>query len=627
MQNKKLDERIEHKFITFSFMWLIFFSTNSFSDVLYAQDFSWKKNLTTGVTVYLKGAPKVTWAADNITKTTTYTYADKTTYLVTSTVDPTTSISWSSNHLVRTTNLMYANGKKSTIKDTIQPNIVNNYSGNTQITVTTYGDGFASYVNSVAIRNTVSWGGDHITKITTYSYANGGSNTVVDSVQPTISPPVLTAAIYQSNWTSNGLVIKPSVSPVSTTFGDGTTNVNESGTIATPFMQASLYAQSIKDANAVIRSETTDYNLTWGTPDKMGPSYAAAFDPGYYTFSSYFKVMNHQISGQCALGSWVGLCLNGVTIAAPFQEVLEAWNQGWTGKGQNILLIDGYSATNTGYIQGGDAHGVTTMLLANRYAIGANLYGLDFSLNSTNSLQTGTIKNIDGSQASGTSFGVVNTSFGSNYGVLVGHQGGSVTTSDVSRVFSLTQTSTTTWSKLLDGRITYSGFTFTDAVITKSAGNDSITSEKESYVKTYSSNTNIQPRLLVVGALNFAGTVNNRSTIANYSNTAGTDPLVASRFLVASGGDPFPNGALAVDGVSISTVSSEGTSYAAPRVAGYVAIVRSKFPNLDAVKTASIMLDTARYDTLTCYPNCDPAIYGKGEASLSRALAPIGRLR
>ena len=69
------------------------------------------------------------------------------------------------------------------------------------------------------------------------------------------------------------------------------------------------------------------------------------------------------------------------------------------------------------------------------------------------------------------------------------------------------------------------------------------------------------------------------------------------------------------------------SSYAAPRVAGYVAIIEQKFPNLTPVSTASILLQTARYDTLTCYPNCDPAIYGAGEASLSRALAPVGRLR
>jgi subtilisin family serine protease len=136
--------------------------------------------------------------------------------------------------------------------------------------------------------------------------------------------------------------------------------------------------------------------------------------------------------------------------------------------------------------------------------------------------------------------------------------------------------------------------------------------------------------------LNRAGFVSSLATIESYSNIAGSDSSVSSRFLVASGTTPFSNGYMARNGVAIegttfgpdgSALSATGTSYAAPRVAGYVAILRSKFPNLDAVKSSSIILDTARYDTLTCHPNCDPTIYGKGEASLSRALAPVGRLR
>ena len=74
----------------------------------------------------------------------------------------------------------------------------------------------------------------------------------------------------------------------------------------------------------------------------------------------------------------------------------------------------------------------------------------------------------------------------------------------------------------------------------------------------------------------------------------------------------------------------QGTSFAAPRVAGYVAMLRSKFPNLNATQSASIMLDTASYDTLRCHQQtggCDPKIYGRGEANLSRALAPVGRIR
>jgi subtilisin family serine protease len=95
--------------------------------------------------------------------------------------------------------------------------------------------------------------------------------------------------------------------------------------------------------------------------------------------------------------------------------------------------------------------------------------------------------------------------------------------------------------------------------------------------------------------------------------------------LLASGTIPFSGNDVSINGTPLR--SGYGTSYAAPRVAGMVAIVRSKFPNLSANQTASIMLDTARYDTLTCYPACNPAIYGKGEASLSRALSPVGKLR
>lgn len=91
-------------------------------------------------------------------------------------------------------------------------------------------------------------------------------------------------------------------------------------------------------------------------------------------------------------------------------------------------------------------------------------------------------------------------------------------------------------------------------------------------------------RVLIVGALTQAGDVNNPVNIASYSNTAGTDPALNSRYLLASGTTPFGNGDLAVNGLAINSTNSYysnvGTSYAAPRVAGMVAIVRSKFPNL-----------------------------------------------
>jgi hypothetical protein len=452
---------------------------------------------------------------------------------------------------------------------------------------------------------------------------------VVTTVAGTVSTPALTPPVYPANWTTTGTVTGPSVSSRATTYGDGYVSTAQDGTSSLPFLQTTLAALStpITDPNANVTSTTATYDLRWGVPDKNGPTYVSYFTSGSWTTSSNFQLMGHTISGQCQLGPIFGFCLNGATVAQPATDVLDAWAQGWTGRGVNILLVDGYSATNGSYLWGGDSHGITTMVLANRYALGATMYGLDYSLNVGQTLQTGLIKAFSGASATGASFQVVNTSFGANYWAIVGRQGPNVTDADVTTVFNLTQTAASTWAKLFDGRIAYPGYSFADAVITKAAGNDSITADKESYVKTYATNSSIQSRLLIVGAVNFVGSTGVKATIANYSNTAGVDSSVASRFLVASGTDPFSNGMMAIDGQPYTETTTSGTSYAAPRVAGYVAILRQKFPNLDAIKSSSVMLDTARYDTLTCYPNCDPAIYGKGEANLARALAPVGYLR
>ena len=73
----------------------------------------------------------------------------------------------------------------------------------------------------------------------------------------------------------------------------------------------------------------------------------------------------------------------------------------------------------------------------------------------------------------------------------------------------------------------------------------------------------------------------------------------------------------------------EGTSFAAPRIAGAAAIVKSKFPNLSGANVADILLLTADKDI-----NDDgvddfsspSSVYGRGELDLSSALSPVGNL-
>ena len=63
-----------------------------------------------------------------------------------------------------------------------------------------------------------------------------------------------------------------------------------------------------------------------------------------------------------------------------------------------------------------------------------------------------------------------------------------------------------------------------------------------------------------------------------------------------------------------------GTSFAAPVIAGYSAILGSKFTTADATKISNQLLATARTDTIANY---SASIHGKGEASIARALAPV----
>jgi hypothetical protein len=55
-------------------------------------------------------------------------------------------------------------------------------------------------------------------------------------------------------------------------------------------------------------------------------------------------------------------------------------------------------------------------------------------------------------------------------------------------------------------------------------------------------------------------------------------------------------------------------------IAGYSAILGSKFAGASASAVANQLLNTARTDTIANY---NAQTYGRGEASLARALAPV----
>ena len=359
----------------------------------------------------------------------------------------------------------------------------------------------------------------------------------------------------------------------------------------------------------------TGYDLSLGTSDPKGPGYAKQYDSGSWQPAEAMNFWGQKLTG-CEIILRGNNCISnaGPSLAKPAQEVVDAWNLGWTGKGVNVLIEDFIT----------QQHGDITTLLAYRYAPGATLYGLNIGVDQS----FHSVVNLANETYSGTplKLGVVNASYVADLVKLTNLKSGWTDKQLLQARVDYAPSALLITNRFQDAA--YKGqVNYTDAVITKAAGNDQLPSDQEPINKALADISAINNRLLIVGAVDQAGSTATPVGLASYSNKAGTDASVNSRYLLASGTVPFVTGGLVVDGTTVVANSNVGTSYAAPRVAGMVAIVRSKFPNLNASQTASIMLDTARYDTLNCYPACNPAIYGRGEASLSRALAPVGKLR
>ena len=74
-------------------------------------------------------------------------------------------------------------------------------------------------------------------------------------------------------------------------------------------------------------------------------------------------------------------------------------------------------------------------------------------------------------------------------------------------------------------------------------------------------------------------------------------------------------------GLTLFLVSTDMPGvFAAPIVTGYTAILGSKFTAATPVQITNQLLNTARKDTISGY---NVAVHGRGEASLTRALAPV----
>jgi subtilisin family serine protease len=257
-------------------------------------------------------------------------------------------------------------------------------------------------------------------------------------------------------------------------------------------------------------------------------------------------------------------------------EIRDAWSKGYKGQGASITVIDDFRSNDRFY---GDLrsktelfrHGEWTAIEANMIAPSAKIYAHDFGNTAAVKLQRGR--------------NVMNLSYG-------------MMASDGYSGVSWSRRESSIISYARDGK----------AVVVKAAGNDSVAvgSANSSGQVDYLNRDLIgRQSAIFVGALNSHGTTSTPATIASYSNVAGTSTTVQNQFLVV--------------GVTGDLTGLYGTSFAAPIVSGYAAVLGSKFTKATPIQIRNQLLNTARQDTISGY---SANIHGRGEASIARALAP-----
>ncbi|UCI29651.1 S8 family serine peptidase [Mesorhizobium sp. B4-1-4] len=259
-------------------------------------------------------------------------------------------------------------------------------------------------------------------------------------------------------------------------------------------------------------------------------------------------------------------------------DVGAAWAAGYKGQGVTMTIVDDFSSSsrfsgNFGVGVQNQRHGEWTREEAGMIAPWASIRSKDFSTGSAVSLAPGR--------------NVLNLSYGM------------YTTAG----YSVNQIG---WAPEEASIISYASSG--SAIISKAAGNDSVavggvTNGQQDYLNLALIG---KQTAIFVGALSTNGTTTNKAQLAWYSDYAGSNPLVQSHFLVV--------------GVDGSKTGLYGTSFAAPIISGYAAIIGSKFTKATPSQITNDLLNTARTDTLVNYR---ASVYGKGEASLSRALAPV----
>jgi subtilisin family serine protease len=259
-------------------------------------------------------------------------------------------------------------------------------------------------------------------------------------------------------------------------------------------------------------------------------------------------------------------------------EIGAAWSAGFKGQGVTLTFVDDFSSSSkfSGNFGTGVQtlrHGEWTRMEGGMIAPSATIVSQDFSSGRTVGLARG--------------LNVINLSYATY----------------AAKGYTANQIG---WSAQESSLINYAGGS---AVIAKAAGNDGVAvgaANSKGQVDYLNLALVGKTSAIFVGALNSNGTTASKATLASYSDYAGSNATVQKNFLVV--------------GVTGDKTGLYGTSFAAPIVAGYAAVLGSKFNTATSTQITNQLLNTARQDTLMNY---SATVYGRGEASISRALAPV----
>lgn len=260
-------------------------------------------------------------------------------------------------------------------------------------------------------------------------------------------------------------------------------------------------------------------------------------------------------------------------------EITGAWSEGYLGQGVRATIVDDFTSAYGNYGDLGDGlsllrHGEWTRKQVTMIAPSATIASQDFYSGRSVSLDRKKLNVLNLSYGMYAAEGYSNESIG--------------WAAQESSIISYAQT----------GR----------AVVVKAAGNDAVAVD----AANFDGNVDYLNRALVgaqavlfAGALDRNGAPNDLASIAWYSNYAGNDTSIQNQYLMV--------------GVRGDLTDLYGTSFAAPIITGYTAVLGSKFKSATPTQIVNQLLDTARTDTILGYST---SVHGRGEASISRALAP-----